>query len=439
MHLLRKNLKILLVSRNAQYGIYVETLIRELERRALYSIEIMTLEELSASFNDNFSKKFIFKLKSAINYSIIEHEEYRKDWKPSKFLALLINATIRSLKLHKIKAISFFLCKIYTIIERNLSVDSEITSKLSEIDPDMVIVFPNNWANSGEYEILRICKRMNIATINPIISLDNIYTKGILLDPTDFVLVWNQSQAEYLIHKHHLNKKNIFVVGSLYFEYYYTKYGKLKFTSHKQENILTVLYLGSSPRIANFRKSNGLSGITAEVNVLNKLLLCLERIAIEKEIDVSLTIRTHPMIKKVHLPENSSDHVKITIDYATSPKLIGNTTDQMHEKIIEADYIFGLNTSALVIAKVLNSNTFAIVDEEFLNVTSLTPHLAELINSESLQSLCINDLYEYIKKNTIDSTNSKSIFSFLGIDQDIMPSYKASTLIEKYVYQRNFK
>lgn len=426
--IIMKQKRILFVYKNKAYSLYVRKLQSKIVDTKKFQIVETTTQELSMNFEKTYQSSKLFKLKKIINYLLIDHDEYRKDWETafSRYLNLLF---IKS-KLNRLSIFNSLLINLYKFVEGCLKVDFEILKNIQDISPDAVVCFPNNWGNSSEYEVLRACKRLNIPTYNPIISIDNVFTKGILLEPVTYHLVWNTSQYEFLKSKHKIREENIQLTGSLYFEYFWKEFGESKATQNDLHDNLRILYLGSSPRISNFRARNGLSNLSAEYHAISEIVKSMELFALKKSQIPKLTIRTHPMVAKKVLSEKSTKIVEIAYDFAQSPKGQNSSSRNLIESIKKSHFVLGLNTSAMLVGKLFNNNTYIILDNEYDEITLETPHLRDMINSNVIETVDVRNLFELLQIKKVTNNVSNSALEFVGLNETLEPSDRIFQLIK---------
>lgn len=135
---------------------------------------------------------------------------------------------------------------------------AELVSHLRELSPDAVVATPMNMRfSTADLEYIKAAKSINIPTVLPVASWDNLTNKGLVHVIPDLVLIWNNTQREEAIRNHQIPAERMRIVGSMYFDRWFIQ---LKPSTSREEfcskfgmnpGVPFFLYLGSSSAAAD--------------------------------------------------------------------------------------------------------------------------------------------------------------------------------------------
>ena len=140
--------------------------------------------------------------------------------------------------------------------ERLAPADAGILEWLREHRPDVVVASPANMPLSDEVDYIKAAKALGIPTVVPVLSWDNLTTKGVFHVVPDATLAWNETQRREAIEIHGIPADRIVVTGSPFLDKWFeperpsidraTFCGRVGIGPQRP----FVLYLGSSSNIA---------------------------------------------------------------------------------------------------------------------------------------------------------------------------------------------
>ena len=140
--------------------------------------------------------------------------------------------------------------------DRMAPADSSIKAWLKENAYDAVVASPTNMRYSEETEFIKAAKKVGISTIVPVLSWDNLTTKGLLHEIPDLTLAWNQTQLKEAVEIHDIPADKIVVTGSPFLDKWFGDDRPYMEDSEFYDRMGLspgepyVLYLGSSENIA---------------------------------------------------------------------------------------------------------------------------------------------------------------------------------------------
>ena len=262
--------------------------------------------------------------------------------------------------------------RLMTIIERLAPPDAAILASLRELTPDCVVVSPANMRHDEEIEYVKAAKGAGIPTVVPVLSWDNLTTKGLLHVRPDIVLAWHEGHVKDARHYHGIPRDQIVVTGSPFFDKWFNANLPVRSRAAMCERLGIdparpyLVYLGSSANIAKneawlvsrFTRALGKSpdAQTRLTQVVFKPhpanLQALERLT-------KLGIRVWP--REYGLPD--------TLD------VFREFRDMLHHAVCA----IGVNTTGMVDAVIYGTPCVALVMEQLSNTQSDATHFQRMI------------------------------------------------------------
>ncbi len=113
-------------------------------------------------------------------------------------------------------------------VDKFIGHNKEMKKILEEEKPDLVMM-PFKDISLIQEDIIKLCKKKNIKTLSLIDGWDNVSSKTIFLEKTDFIAVWGEQSVKHAIDIHDYKKEQIFKIGTPRFDFYY-------FYKHNMDN-----------------------------------------------------------------------------------------------------------------------------------------------------------------------------------------------------------
>lgn len=204
-------------------------------------------------------RRLLFASREILSYgSYLAREEqvefYRKRW--LRYLPTLPRELFsRSGAARKVVA-SAWGQSVLRAFERLSPADRAIVASLRTDGPDVVVASPTNMRYSEETEYVKAAKALGIPTVVPVLSWDNLTTKGLIQVWPDALLVWNETQREEAVAIHGIPREATVVTGSPFMDKWFERPGpplggqKFREAVGLAPGQRYVLYLGSSANIA---------------------------------------------------------------------------------------------------------------------------------------------------------------------------------------------
>ena len=204
-----------------------------------------------------FSQIDLYELKNNFSFSLLKK-------KLKKILQVLkLNLYIR---LIGNKIIYPFFEKFY--IER-INVLQSLEKKINKLKPDLII-FPTQSQTKADYDIVKICKKINIKTFFLIDNWDNLSDKSIIYFKPDFLGVWGPQTKKHAIKIQNINSNKIFNLGTPRFEHYFDARKK---KIHDIFKFKYILFLGTALEFDEFRILKKINEILKKNDMLKGIKL----------------------------------------------------------------------------------------------------------------------------------------------------------------------
>jgi hypothetical protein len=300
-----------------------------------------------------------------------QSEYYLKRWKkyqPALIRPFLNIETINTLLSGRV------IQSLLRYIEGIIPPDVGIVKHIKDYKPEVVIAGPANMRYSEEIEYIKAGKSLNIPTLIPVYSWDNLMTKGLFHVIPDLLVVWNSLQKKEAEEFQNIPSEKIIITGSPFFDkwfgnikkfriaktYFYNKLGL-------EKNVKYVVYLGSSANIAydetwiitnlaqEFKKSN-------DNNVKKMVIL----------------VRPHPANAKIYEKLNHSN----VIVWPKEGILAGtdNSLSDFYNTLYYSIGTIGINTSAMIDAVILDKPCITFLTDEYEQTQIEALHFQYLYN-----------------------------------------------------------
>lgn len=293
------------------------------------------------------------------------------------------------------------------LIDKITPADQKIADLIRKYRPDVVMAGPGNIRYSEEIEYIKAAKKLNIPTIIPIISWDNLTTKSLISNIPDRLLVWNQTQQNEAIRYHNIPKNKIRITGSPFFDKWFNNshpsQSQVNFCSDNglNEHLPTILYLGSSATIALDE--------TWLVTEIKKAISNYPDKYINK---TQIIVRPHPMNYQIY--KNIGKDVAVIIPKEGS---LVNSKKDLEVFINCVKYsiaAIGINTSAMIDTLVLNKPVIAILDKKYSQTQSESIHFQQMKDMDVLEiAKNVTDIPKIIQKLSKEDSRQDQRMEFI--------------------------
>ncbi|MBI5578637.1 MAG: hypothetical protein HY895_05735 [Deltaproteobacteria bacterium] len=277
-------------------------------------------------------------------------------------------------------------------LERLVPPDAFIAKDLGERKPDVIVGTPGNMRFSEEIEYVKAAKRMGIPSVIPVLSWDNLTTKGIFHVLPDVILSWNHAHSKEAVRVHGARHRRVLIIGSPFFDKWFDPDNlilnkgafieRVGLPNHKR----FILYLGSSRNIAKDE--------TWLVGAIAKEIRTHSDAAIRT---LGLLIRPHPANYKIY-EQIESEGISVWPKHGALPESEEAQRD-FFSSLTHCEAVVGINTSGMLDALIADRPVFTVMTEKYRKTQRLAEHFQYLTNSDAVyMSDCPSDLVELIRK-----------------------------------------
>jgi hypothetical protein len=458
-----KKLSILYVIRSVAHFSYQESIIRRLCEHG-HKVIVLFDEQWSKNFDNTVISNFLRNNKNLkIGWVQKRADKWRKWIFPSREIRSYCSYLRRNnqadfylnrwfnytpawfRKIVKVLPKSHLIFKnilIKVILELNEKIIPPVGNIIDSIlmfKPDVLVATPINMRYSEEIEYVKAAKKIGIPVVVPVLSWDNLTTKGLFHTKPDFVLAWNKMHYEEAYKIHKIPKKKIIITGAPFFDKWFDTKSTLQNCGSFYEkiglnhNLPFIIYLGSSKNI-----------IPNEVPLLLELSSALRNSPDKNLQQMRILVRPHPANSDVFKTINE-DNVLVWPPKGKLP----DTTEDINDFYCSLKYAVacvGINTTAMIDAVILDRPTISIYTDHCNAKQTEVIHFMYLLKSECLYNASDTDDFIKILIKLIQGEDLKKNSRFKFLSEYIRP-YGANIsageisakIIETIGYEKAFK
>lgn len=262
-------------------------------------------------------------------------------------------------------------------VERLAPADRAIVESLRRETPDCVVASPTNMRFDAEVEYIKAAKALGVPCVVPVLSWDNLTTKGLLPVPPDLVLAWHKGHARDAREIHGIPGSRALVTGAPFFDKWFDGAATIPSRSAICQRVGLdparpyVLYLGSSVSIAK-----------DESWLLIALVQALRASRNPELRRLQVIFRPHPNNQRA---VRQLDRAKVPV-WPREPGL-PDTTEMIAEfraMLHHAIAAVGINTTGMLDAILCDRPCVAITAEEYKATQIDTDHFQRMLQSKAL-------------------------------------------------------
>ncbi len=290
-------------------------------------------------------------------------------------------------------------------LERKIAPSQAIVASILEYAPDAVLASPVNMRVDGavaDLDYLKAAKFLKIPTALPVMTWDNLTTKGLIHVAPDKLLVWNDAHLAQAKLIHGISADNIRVAGAPLFDSWFSNLkaqtSRAKFCAAHGLNpkypILT--YLGSS--------TNMVKDETWLVRELKKALAVSKDKKAQK---IQIVVRPHPANYEIY--KNFKEEGVVLIPKEGELPSDDRALQLFYETLHHSFATIGVNTSAMIDSIIAGLPGIALLTEKYKSTQVDTEHFSQLLGEgvmevvgklEELPSVLVNIMNgEDVKKS----------------------------------------
>jgi putative sugar O-methyltransferase len=264
-----------------------------------------------------------------------------------------------------------------TLVEQAAPADPDVVAALRALGPDCVVASPTNMRFSEEVEYIKAARALGIPSAIPVLSWDNLTTKGLLHARPDLLLAWHEGHAKDARDYHGIAEVNVVVAGSPFFDKWFdatpirarsATCARMGLDPHRPY----VLYLGSSTNIARDESAVVLEALTA-----------LQASPDRDTRATQLVFRPHPANLNA-VPRL----VRAGVAVWPREKGLPDTVERLHDfrdALHHAVAAVGINTTGMVDALVFDVPCIALLSKKYRQTQEDATHFQRMVGSKGIQ------------------------------------------------------
>lgn len=344
---------------NEQRGVDVELgwLTRRSDRRQRIALAVRALRSYSSYLRDTEQSEY-----------------YRRRWENRLEGPLQRSARLPVVR-HLLATRPMF--RALAVLEGRIPPSDEIVRELGQDRPDAVVASPANKKNSAEIEYVKAARALRIPSVVPVLSWDNLTTKGLIHVVPDVTLVWNETQRGEATRIHGIPPEQVAVTGAPFFDPWFdsvaiesreTFCGRVGLNPDEP----FAVYLGSSHNIAR-----------DETWLVRALARELREAADPRLQSLQLLVRPHPANALVHA-ELEESNVVVWPKAGQLPDS-ESSRQEFRATLSHAVAAVGINTSGMIDAVIADRPCIALMAREYNETQRDAVHFKHLVQANTLE------------------------------------------------------
>ena len=262
--------------------------------------------------------------------------------------------------------------------EKKVPPEPNICNDLLKRKPDVLVATPINLRASEEVEYVKAAKALNIPTVVPVLSWDNLTTKGVFHIIPDLTCVWNEVQRHEANSINGVPGNQIVVTGSPFFDKWFNNDDLLEDRMQFCQRIGIdphkpyLVYLGSTNRIA-----------PDEIWLIKEIANCIKGHSEPRIRELGLLVRPHPTVAKRYKKLHDKEFVVWPKHWAL-PETKESQRD-FYNTIYHCVLTIGINTSGMIDAIIINKPCITILTERYRATQEQAVHFKHLLKANVLE------------------------------------------------------
>ena len=401
------NIKILFVIRNAAQIPYFESLIRALLGRG-YHLRLLfdkkwskgrSIENALSPFQEygtlieggwaytrsGFLRNILFYTREILNYrryliwNKIGESPYYDRWE--KYLPATLQRLLKwRLAQGCIK--QKWLESLLRFFEYVIPPGRVIQDDIKKFAPSLILASPINLRfSSADLEYLKAALWLGIPSVVPVISWDNLTTKGIFHVVPDRVFAWNKTQHDDIVRYHAVPSNRIYITGALFFDGWFIK---MKVVCDRETFCVRYGLDNKNPIVLYLGSSITATAGHSEVWLFKKLRQTLDQSSNSAIQHIQIVVRPHPAnFEDYHKLEGQRGIVVIprSGDYPDIP----GARQLFYDTLKHSVCAIGINTSGMIDAVLVQTPVVALMPDIYKNSQAIIEHFQYFLRSEAVE------------------------------------------------------
>tara|TARA_B100001996_G_C18632891_1_gene582486 strand:- start:122 stop:1492 length:1371 start_codon:yes stop_codon:yes gene_type:complete len=356
-----------------------------------------------------------------------QHSFYQERWE--KYLPIFIRFIFTKVSIFKSTSFIKFTNKFFNLVEFISGSPKSHKKIIDDFNPDAIIATPANLRYSEEVDFIKYGKKKGIFSVISVLSWDNLTTKGGFNISPDKFIVWNSIHEKELINYHDVDKKNILILGSTFFDKWFME----KYDGFKKQDFNRIFNIKSEDKFIIYLGSSSNLG-KHDQNVISEILKFLENSSMK---DLIVILKPHLTNKNYLNKFENVDNVRVwrndlTIDWVENQAMFKFGLNN-------AICSLGLNTTAMIDSVINHCPVISIIYEGNIDQpTNSAIHFKNIMDSNIFYVINgTNNLDQYINsaakdRSSFEEKRNKFISNFIRpIDPKLNVGEIARKEIEK--------
>lgn len=270
-----------------------------------------------------------------------------------------------------------FTQQLLGVVERISPASPDIVAALRRDERQCVVVSPINLRFDEEVEYVKAAKKVGVPTVVPVLSWDNLTTKGLFHVQPDLVLAWHHGHREEAQAIHSVPADRVVITGSPFFDKWFGISRPISARGATCSRIGIdpekpyLLYLGSSANIAR-----------DESWLVIALLQAIRR-AEDPALDgLQIVFKPHPANLRP-LPPLDEASIAIYQRQRGRPDT-GDAIAEFRDILHHAVAVIGVNTTGMLDAVLCDRPCIALAAKKYRQTQAYTPHFQRMQESKAL-------------------------------------------------------
>ncbi|MBA3244665.1 MAG: hypothetical protein H0T61_05750 [Actinobacteria bacterium] len=263
--------------------------------------------------------------------------------------------------------------RLLRFTDRSVPVDSNLAALFDDFSPELVLVTPLVGLGSPQGDYVRAARQRGVPTSLLVASWDNLTNKGVVRDPPDLTVVWNEAQRRECVELHGLDAETVCVAGAHSYDHWFDWA-----PSTTREEFCRKVGLGPTHPYVLYVCSSGFIAPQEHLFV-RRWLDVLRNSGHETLRTACVIVRPHPANFKIWSATSLAEPGETAVwpPEGASPTSVAAKNDY-YDSIYHAAAVIGVNTSALVEASILGKPVLTLIAPEFHETQGGTLHFAYL-------------------------------------------------------------
>ena len=167
-----------------------------------------------------------------------------------------VSSILRKSRIHRVMLRIPLVPKLLRIAERLFSADQDVLAQIESKGANVIVATPCDMRYGDEIEYVKTARQLGLPSVIPVLSWDNLTTKGTIAVAPDMLIAWNHGHAKEASIHHRIPERSVLAGGSPFFDKWFDDSVGVQSREDFCQTVALdpkrpyVLYLGSSVNIS---------------------------------------------------------------------------------------------------------------------------------------------------------------------------------------------